>query len=108
MRKTPIIKTSKQERYQAKRDFVNNYKSSRGCEMCGWNAHPAGLDLDHLDPKTKYKDKNGNLVSPSTMVSRYTLQVIQVELKKCRVLCRNCHAIFTHTEQREYLATWNS
>jgi len=100
-------KTTKQEQYLAKREFINKYKLDHGCERCGFNDHPAALQLDHIDPSTKFRNGNGNLVHPSQMTN-YSLQVIRVELAKCRVLCANCHMIYTHTEQRILKDTWGS
>jgi len=77
-------------------------KITRGCEMCGYNAHPAALDFDHLDPATKYRTRKGALVHLADMIKgdRYSLATVLTEVAKCRVLCANCHRIYTHTVQR--------
>lgn len=84
------------------RQITNKIKSERGCEVCGWNVHPAGLQFDHIDPSTKYRTKSGKVVHPSDMIkgNRYALRTVLAELAKCRVICANCHAIHTHTVQR--------
>ena len=70
--------------------------------MCGYNTHPAALQFDHIDPATKYRTKAGNVVHPSDMIkgNRYGLATVMAEIAKCRILCANCHAVHTHTEQR--------
>jgi hypothetical protein len=77
----------------------DTYKSLSGCESCGFNTHSSALQFDHIDPSTKYRDRKGNLVSPSSMVN-CSLQVMLHEFSKCQILCANCHAIHTHTVQR--------
>ena len=84
------------------RAITNRIKSERGCEVCGFNAHPAALQFDHIDPATKYRTKAGKVVHPSDMIKggRYSLETALAEIAKCRVVCANCHAIHTHTVQR--------
>lgn len=84
------------------RAITNRIKSERGCEVCGFNAHPAALQFDHIDPATKYRTKAGKVVHPSDMIKggRYSLETVLAEIAKCRVVCANCHAIHTHTVQR--------
>lgn len=84
------------------RQIVDSIKTAAGCESCGYNAHACALQFDHLDPSTKYRTKSGNLVHPADMVkgARYSLNTILAEIAKCRVLCANCHAVYTHTVQR--------
>ena len=87
---------------QTSRSITNRIKVTRGCEMCGYNAHPSALQFDHIDPATKYRTKSGKVVHPSDMIKggRYSLETILAEIRKCRVLCANCHAVHTHTVQR--------
>lgn len=87
--------------------FMNEWKLSKGCEavdiegnVCGYNTHPSALQFDHIDPSTKYRTKSGRTMNPSEMV-KLKRSVLQAELEKCRVLCANCHMVYTHTIQRE-------
>lgn len=84
------------------RSITNRIKVERGCEVCGFNAHPAALQFDHIDPATKYRTRSGKVVHPSDMIKggRYALETVLAEIHKCRILCANCHAIHTHTVQR--------
>ncbi len=92
--------------YQRKRLAWDKRKTDRGCEMvksdgtvCGYNEHPSALQLDHLDPDTKYVSKNGRRTNPGELISR-SQKIIDHEFSLCRILCANCHSVYTHTEQR--------
>lgn len=69
--------------------WINLYKTAKGCEFCGYNAHGVALDFDHLDPSTK-------LFSPSSQSITFKLKVLIAEIRKCRVLCANCHRIHSY------------
>lgn len=77
---------------------IDKYKMKYGCEICGYNKHPAALSFDHLDPKTKYRNKNGKVVQVADMIKsgRYSWNTIIEEVGKCRVLCMNCHMEHTY------------
>jgi|Wag4MinimDraft_6_1082665.scaffolds.fasta_scaffold17314_3 hypothetical protein len=83
-----------------RRAFLDWYKTSKGCEECGYNAFPEALQLDHLDPKTKYRTKNGKTLNPGEMIMM-SQSIFFAELKKCRVICANCHAVHTKKQQAE-------
>jgi len=74
-------------------------KKKNGCEDCGFNAHPAALDLDHIDPSTKHVTKSGLRQNPGSMVG-YRTEIFIAELAKCRVLCSNCHKIHTFMQNK--------
>lgn len=75
----------KKERLLKLSIWLKTYKVSLLCSICSEN-HPACLDFHHTNPKTK----EGSI---STMIGEgYSLKRIQNEIKKCIVLCRNCHA----------------
>ena len=70
-------------------EIVNNEKSSRGCQECGYNKSPFALDFHHVNKKTKN-------VSYWFKSSYTQLKKIKKEWKKCIVLCANCHRIEHH------------
>ena len=75
------------------RKWVSEYKMEQGCQHCDFKAKiPAQLHLDHRDPATKTKNGNGRAYEPSWRRER-----IQEEIAKCDVLCANCHAYKTFT-----------
>lgn len=79
---------------QANRDYVAAYKLSKGCEVCGFEVvHHCQLDLHHIDPSTKtYKGSHKSYDAGWSKVR------IDAELKKCIVICKNCHALETQNE----------
>ena len=69
------------------RKYLNDIKTESGCELCGYNEHPAALQFDHIDPSLK-AFTIGNLDAGWDR--------LLLEIDKCRVLCANCHMIHTH------------
>ena len=84
------------------RSKINKYKMKFGCAICGYKNHPAALSFDHIDPTTKYRNKNGKVVQVSDMIKsgRYSWNTIMEEIGKCRVLCMNCHMEHTYQNSR--------
>lgn len=82
---------------------VDIYKISVGCCICGYNKHPSALCFDHL-PETNKCDavKNGysKRSSAGGMYKLYnknhSINDLIKEIKKCRVVCCNCHMELTH------------
>lgn len=74
------------------RKWVNDWKEEMGCSECGFKGHHFQLDLDHVDPETKRNKGTGNhrAFEPSWSQER-----IEEELKKCVILCANCHRLKT-------------
>jgi hypothetical protein len=54
------------------------------CCICGYNQYPCSLDFHHRDPKLK--DTNYNAMRS------WSWDRTLAELKKCTLLCKNCHA----------------
>ena len=75
-----------------RRRWLNMYKVRKGCSLCGYNANPAALQFDHLDPSLKVQDV-------SNMIT-LKLKRLMDEVRKCRVLCANCHMIHTFGENK--------
>lgn len=62
-------------------------KIERGCADCGYRAHPAALEFDHL-PGAK---KRGII----SRLSRSPWESVLKEIANCEVVCANCHVIRT-------------
>jgi hypothetical protein len=78
------------ERRAPIRGAVDRIKIASGCVDCGYRAHPAALDFDHLDPSTKIA-----AVSAMVYSLRKSWPEIESEIAKCEVVCANCHRIRT-------------
>ena len=80
-----ILKRNSKRRDKIKR-YINDYKLSKGCAVCGYNKCAEALIFHHINDKDKEFD-----------ISRVTrsggnLEKMKEEIKKCVILCSNCHA----------------
>lgn len=64
------------------------YLRDKKCEVCGF-ADIRALDFDHIDPQTK------RFGIARALTNCYAWEEIEKEIKKCRILCANCHRIRT-------------
>jgi len=71
--------------------WIDKYKMGKGCEICGYNKHSAALHFDHLDRETK--------IGYIKMMITHSLKRLVNEMRKCRILCANCHAEHTSDNQ---------
>lgn len=81
--------------YKEKAQRLNTFKIFRGCMDCGYNLHPHALEFDHR-PGTTKKFNIGAFRNRSW-------ETLLDEIKKCDVVCSNCHKIRTATRR---LSTW--
>lgn len=65
--------------------FIGVVKSD-GCSLCGFNKHPNCLDFHHINPK----EKSVNIAQAKIS---YTLEKLIDEMKKCCLVCSNCHRL---------------
>lgn len=76
--------------------FINSYKQ-RPCLDCEKEFPPYVLDFDHRDESTKHK-------AIATMVRNLcSKEKILEEIKKCDLICSNCHRIRTHNRKNRSL-----
>ncbi len=68
------------QRKKGIRQWLQEYKSTLSCEKCG-ESHPACLDFHHRDEKLESVSK----------MRCWSINKILEEIKKCSVLCSNCH-----------------
>ena len=87
-KRSPEKKLRKQqlqkERAKGNLALIRKYKASKGCADCG-ERDPIVLDFDHHDPKTKKLQ-----IGDCTRLG-WSLKKIMIEVKKCDVVCANCH-----------------
>lgn len=74
-------------RQAAHREAMAAYKLEVGCVDCGYNAHPAALDFDHVDGVKSFSISRMGGMKPEKLAA---------ELEKCVVRCANCHRIRHH------------
>lgn len=87
--KTKIYNKIKR-RKQSKREFILNlYKVNKPCADCHKIYHPVCMDFDHMDPSSKWDDISRLLGSD------LSLDRIEEEIKKCELVCSNCHRLRT-------------
>jgi hypothetical protein len=81
--KKKIIDKQRDARAAVRKQF-KDYKSTLKCSRCPEN-HPATLDFHHKDPTQKD-------VAVSKAINRHwNFNQILAEVKKCEILCANCH-----------------
>lgn len=86
-------KSRKHTKLQRQLKLFNILKKRR-CKRCG-ESNPIMLEFDHINPKHK-------IMNISVIISRATWPKIYAEIKKCRVLCANCHRLRTARQQKWY------
>ena len=89
-RKSKKGKKQSKERQQRHQRFINRVKLWKGCSHCGYKTHAVAIDFDHVDPSIKRGD------GYSAVNSSWSMKRIKDEIRKCRILCSNCHRASTH------------
>ena len=69
-----------------RRKWLDYLKMKCGCQMCGYKENPFALQFDHI---------TGNKRREVSDMVTYNLKTLMTEVRKCRVLCANCHMIHT-------------
>ena len=85
--KDKILKQANKRKQDFKKQFYNNTLFKSKCKICG-ETSPECLEFHHINPKIKHK-------SISVLLSNGCSEQIYEELKKCEVLCANCHKKIT-------------
>jgi len=71
-------------RYKKIQEFLRSYKLSKGCVDCGYDKHHAALEFDHVEGVKEFNVCNAKSIKQA-----------KGEIKKCEVVCSNCHKIRT-------------
>ena len=84
-----------QVEYRKRKQFIKEAKLEVGrcvvCNLaCGEHNHVA-FDWDHIDPSTKSFGLGDT--------RSQTFIKIAEEIAKCRLVCKNCHAVETHRQE---------
>jgi hypothetical protein len=80
----------KYEQKRLAREYIQSIKQQSGCKTCG-NNNIRCLDFHHR-PRTKKKNTVCNLVRHG-----YSFEIIKKEIKKCDIICSNCHRTYHYT-----------
>lgn len=72
--------------------YIQEVKALSKCEICG-EARSVCLDFHH-----KYPDSKRFSIAEGTS---YSIAVLDKEIKKCMVVCANCHRVL-HANERLY------
>jgi hypothetical protein len=77
---------------------LQKYKEDQGCSDCGLNYPHFILEFDHRPGERKF----GNVYR---VLKKYGSDKAWAEVKKCDVVCSNCHKLRTHGREQELLAS---
>ena len=83
--KTNTIKRTNKNRYLYKQECRNILGAK--CVVCNYDKCQNALHFHHINPKTK-----NFTVSDAFSRRGYTEEEVQAEIKKCILVCANCHA----------------
>lgn len=83
-RNLQVERESQRRARQRTRDLVSGFKKD-GCVICG-EKHPACLQFHHNDPSQKV------MTIQRAVARKMPHPQLIAEIKKCTVLCANCHA----------------
>lgn len=75
--------------------FTRRYKTFVGCVDCGYRAHHAGLEFDHLFDKK---------MCVGHMAIHQSLDAVKREVRKCDVVCGTCHGIRTFNRRQALIS----
>ena len=104
------VSTENRKKIKSRRVYhLHKYKCAKGCEECGYNKNGNALCFDHIDPMTKGIHARGGIGGSGAGMNGYTKRMYPTdkninrqrirdlfdEIRKCRVLCMNCHSIQT-------------
>ena len=81
------MKVYNAEQYQKKKLFVQRVKSFARCAECDSKFHHSAMEFDHVRGKKK--------MSIAKMRARHSMAALKAEMRKCEIVCANCHAYRT-------------
>lgn len=82
-------KIYKDWRRKKKEEYVK--KKGGKCQICGYDRCLAALDFHHTNPKLKRND-----LGTGSNILRLPRNEVEEELKKCILVCSNCHREIHH------------
>ena len=73
--------------YKKRKDFISSKK--KYCVECGYDKYPEILEFHHIVPINRTKKREHNILS-------FSIGKLREEVKRCIVLCPNCHSLLHH------------
>ena len=80
----------KKENTERNRDFIKRYKSIYGCSVCRYKKSLSALHFHHMNSKKL----------PLSKMHGYSRKSVKEEMRKCILVCANCHSEI-HDKERE-------
>lgn len=84
----------KSKRLKIKRYFIDLLGGK--CIDCGYEAHLAALDFDHVDESSKKFGLGDGF--HKFALNKISIEELHQEAQKCVIRCANCHRIKTHPD----------
>ena len=67
--------------HKKRKEFLLDFKRNRSCVFCGWDEH---IEIKEMG-----------------ITSRYSIKKLKEEMKKCILLCPNCHYWYHYKEYQK-------
>lgn len=90
IRQLPLALERRRKKLIVLRNIVNEHKRGKPCADCGATFPAYVMDFDHLNPESKI-----NSIGKIGSKGLYTAKAVIEEIKKCELVCANCHRIRT-------------
>ena len=93
-----IINNDNQHKRYKRKLELREYKEDKECTICGYNEHTEILQFHHRIPANKrFTFSDGN-------IGNYAWATVLLEIKKCILLCPNCHN-WLHYQEKDTFFT---
>ena len=70
------------------------------CSVCGYDKNLSSITFHHINPKEK------SFPIDTRAFANRKNEMIMNEIKKCIVVCRNCHGEIEHPQYNEWQTKW--
>lgn len=95
-RQLELTKVSAAKNRRRNYAYVSELKSRGVCTDCGGSFHPAAMDYDHVW---------GKKVASVAVLCKEAAAIARIadEIRKCELVCSNCHRVRTYNRKQERL-----
>ena len=84
--------SAKKVTHERFKKFLRRVKKKMSCKICGYNKSNYAKHFHHLDKNNKRE---------VSQMNQYSLKEVKKEIKKCVLVCANCHAELHEKERGE-------